>query len=247
MDKAYYKEYYHFERENWWFVVRYKIINYFLNKYLTNKSKIKILNIGVATGYSTELLMKYGEVVSLEYDKDCCKFISEKLNIEVIHGSITSLPFEDESFDLVCAFDVIEHVEDDELGVQEIRRVCKKNGLVFITVPAFMSLWSRHDEINFHFRRYKKNQILQLFNKLQIIHKTYFNSFLFLPIYFFRTIINLFPNFKKNATGSDFSIFPKESFINSIFKAIFNIEFYLLKFMIFPFGVSFLFIGKKNN
>ncbi len=245
MNKDYYKEYYHFERENWWFVVRYKIIDYFLGRNLKGKKDLKILNIGVATGYSTELLSKYGDVTSVEYDKDCCRFTSEMLGIDIINASITELPFADESYDLVCAFDVIEHVEDDKLGVAEMNRVTKKGGLNFITVPAFMSLWSRHDEVNFHFRRYKKKQILRLFDKLQTVHKTYFNFFLFLPIFIFRSIVNLFPNYKKKDTGSDFSAFSKDSFINKIFKAIFLTEYHLLKSITFPFGVSFLYIGKK--
>jgi len=55
-------------------------------------------------------------------------------------------------FDLVFALDVIEHVDDDKTSVNEMYRVCKSNGNVFITVPAFMSLWSEHDEVNQHKR-----------------------------------------------------------------------------------------------
>src|SRR5688572_26761955 len=110
MNKEYYREYYDYERYNWWFKVRYRIIDYFLKKYLPIRDNIRILNIGVATGRSTEILMKYGDVTSLEYDAECCEFTRDVLQIEVIQGSILELPFSDKQFDIVCAFDVIEHV-----------------------------------------------------------------------------------------------------------------------------------------
>ena len=246
MNKDYYKEYYHYERENWWFRVRYQIIDHFLGKYLEGKQNLKILNIGVATGHSTEILMKYGDVKSIEYDSDCCKFTREMLNIEIIEGSITALPFSDQAFDVVCALDVLEHIEDEKLAVSEITRVCKKNGNVFITVPTFMSLWSRHDEVNFHFRRYRKKQILTLFSKYKNLHSTYFNTFLFPPILLFRSITRLFPNFRKADTGSDFSVLSKKSFLNKIFYWIFKLEYQTLKIIKYPFGVSYLYVGRKQ-
>lgn len=246
MNKDYYKEYYYYERENWWFKVRYRIIDYFLGKHITNRENLRILNIGVATGHSTEILMKYGDVKSLEYDSDCCKFTREMLNIEIIEGSIKALPFSNEEFDVVCAFDVLEHIDDDKLAVSEIRRVCKKNGLVFITVPAFMTLWSRHDEINFHFRRYRKKQILNLFGNFRNLHHTYFNTFLFLPIFIFRSITRLFPDFRKTETGSDFSVLPKKSILNKFFFTLFNLEYQTLKIVKYPFGVSYLYVGQKH-
>jgi len=91
------------------------------------------------------MLEKFGDVTSIEYDEDCCQFLNEVLHIPALQGSITELEFEDNSFDLVCAFDVIEHVEDDSKAASEMLRVCKKDGLVFATVPAFMLLWSEHD------------------------------------------------------------------------------------------------------
>ena len=71
------------------------------------------------------MLSKFGEVTSLEYDKYCCEFLKEKTGIEAINASLTELPFSDNSFDLVCAFDVIEHIEDHEKAVDEIFRVLK--------------------------------------------------------------------------------------------------------------------------
>ena len=195
-------------------------------------------------------LVAFGKVTSIEYDKFCCEFASEKTGLEIINGSITELSFSDNSFDLVCAFDVIEHVEDDQLAVNELKRVTKKDALVLITVPAFMSLWSHHDVINHHYKRYKINEINQLFdsdNNGNKVFDTYFNSLLFLPIYFFRKVSNLLKlGQKRKGSGSDFEAF-KPGVLNTILYKIMYFESGIINKKIkFPFGVSILYNWKKN-
>ena len=242
MDKDYYIEYYTLEREHWWFVVRGKIIMQRLAKELPTNRPLKILNVGVATGHTTELLSQFGEVTSLEYDKECRDFTMERMGIDIVHGSILELPFEDNQFDLVCAFDVIEHIEDDQLGVNEMKRVCKSGGHVCVTVPAFMSIWSHHDVVNHHFRRYLKKEVVNLFEEPggKIRYKNYFNSLLFTPIWAFRKLSRLKPrkDTEENA-GSDFSVTSIHSLPNKIAGLIFNIERAMLNMGIkFPVGVS---------
>lgn len=255
MDHQYYKEYYDLERNHWWFVAREKIITNYIEKLLRDEKlqgkSLKILNIGCGPGRSSEYLSKFGEVISIEYDKFCCEFASQKTGLEIIHGSITELPFEDESFDLVCAFDVIEHVEDDTLAVSEMKRVAKKEAILLITVPAYMSLWSHHDVINHHFRRYKLPQIKKLFTKNEdgkMIYTSYFNFFLFPPIYAFRQMSNLLKSGKKRkGSGSDFEAF-KPGMLNSFLFRIMHFERKFINSSIkLPFGVSILFSWKKIN
>ncbi|MEM6804159.1 MAG: class I SAM-dependent methyltransferase [Bacteroidota bacterium] len=248
MDKGYYAQYYEYERSHWWFKVRAKILMEKVAQLTQGrKDEVKILNIGVATGRTTELLNKYGSVTSVEYDEDCCQFLREELNIDAINASITELPFENDSFDLVCAFDVIEHVEDDQLSVDEMVRVCKEEGSVFVTVPAFMDLWSEHDEINHHQRRYLRPRLVNLFKeKSGKVSSTYFNTLLFIPIYVVRSIFKLFPKLrgKSSEAQSDFEVM-ESKMLNSILYVIFSIEKYLLRFMKFPFGVSILLTFKR--
>ena len=214
MQNDYYKEYYDLERKHWWFVAREKIIVNYIKKMIKqkflNSDDLKILNVGCGPGRSSQYLASFGEVTSIEHDKECCEFASEKTGLTIINGSITDLPFQAESFDLVCAFDVIEHVEDDQLAITEMKRVAKNEGILLITVPAFMGVWSHHDVINHHFRRYKLPQIRKLFlkdNNGLMIFSSYFNTFLFPPIYFFRIISNWFNSGeKRNGSGSDSTV-----------------------------------------
>lgn len=255
MKHEYYKEYYELERNHWWFKARERIIVNYI-KELVNKNKLplenlKILNVGCGPGRSSEYLSEFGKVTSIEYDEFCCEFAKEQTGLDIINGSITELPFEDNTFDLVCAFDVIEHVEDDQLAVNELKRVTKKEGLVLITVPAFMSLWSHHDVINHHFKRYKENEIKALFKKTnngEEVFSSYFNFFLFLPIYFFRKVSNLLKlGEKREGAGSDFESF-NNGFLNKILYKIMCFERHFIKRKIsLPVGVSFLYIWQLKK
>ncbi|MFZ4797650.1 MAG: class I SAM-dependent methyltransferase [Bacteroidia bacterium] len=249
MTPEYYKEYFQLERSNWWFTARLEILKSQIELLFPNRTDLKILNIGVATGATSVMLEQFGNVKSIEYDEICFNFVKENLKIDIEQGTILDLKFAENSFDLVCAFDVVEHVENDQLAVNEMIRVCKKNGFVFVTVPAFMQLWSKHDEVNYHFKRYVSNTLNPLFNNElgTVFYSSYFNSILFIPIYLVRIISNKFPElFKRDGSGSDHSMF-ELGFLNKVLYTIFYAENFLLKRKIkLPFGVSLMLSFKKK-
>jgi SAM-dependent methyltransferase len=248
MDKQYYKEYYEIERNHWWFKARSEILSSFICHQIARERPLRILNVGVATGASSVMLKAFGEVSSLEYEQDCIDFIKEIVPISVIQGSILELPYADCSFDLVCAFDVIEHVENDELAVQELVRVCRKGGSVLVTVPALMSLWSEHDEINHHFRRYRLKAFKQLFTvkEGEIVFSTYFNTLLFIPIFIARKISSVVRDRNKKVQ-SDFEKY-KSGLGSKILYGILKTERYFLNSSVsLPIGVSALLYWRKND
>lgn len=248
MDKIAKDQYFDAERTHWWFVVRALIIEDLVKRKIWQGETLKILNIGCGTGRTSEILEKFGTVKSVEYDHDLYEICKNKIQIDIIKGSITDLPFAENTFDMVCAFDVIEHVEDDQKAVNEMFRVCKPNGHLYILVPAFQSLWSEHDVLSHHFRRYKYKSLKRLFNNLggQEIYTTYFNTLLFFPIYFIRIIKNKINLKSKHVIDkTDVDLF-KNSRLNVIFELIFSFERKLLNFFTFPFGVSIALIWKKK-
>lgn len=250
MDKTFYKEYYTLERKHWWFRVRSEIIEDYIRRVIYKGEPLKILNIGVATGATSDLLSKFGDVTSLEYDEECCDFLRDELKMEVINGSILELPFKENEFDLVCAFDVIEHVEDDALGIVEMKRVSKTNGSIFVSVPALNVLWSQHDEVNHHHRRYTLKGLRNVFTESKggkEEFSSYFNSLLFLPIFAVRMVSKLLPKRKNESnSGSDFSIVGNKT-LSSILYKLFKLEYYWLKKRTFPIGVSILYHWRKEN
>jgi len=211
---------------------------------------ISILNVGAATFKSSEMLSQFGLVTSLEYDKDCCEFVTKSLNQEIINGSATELEFENDSFDLVCAFDVLEHIENDKLALEEIHRVTKPTGYIFLTVPAYNFLWSPHDVINHHYRRYNSASLRELNSiiekKSEILKVSFFNSILFPVIYISRKLSNFFHD-KSKPIKSDCEKFNGDGVFNSILRNIFSFEKYLLRLTTLPFGVSMLLIEKKKD
>lgn len=248
MQKDYYQQYYKLEREHWWFQVRGEIILEHIESISKDFSgRLKILNIGVATGHTSTLLSKIGEVKSVEYDKECYEFTRQLPDMDIINASITELPFADETFDLVCAFDVVEHIADDVKAVSEMNRVCKKGGKLCVTVPAFMLLWSEHDIINHHERRYTKPQLSALFTDNELIFSTYFNFLLFLPIAAFRILKTAISGKPKVEDAQSDFMHLEQNIFTKLTRLIFAIEKPFLRNRIkFPFGVSILLSAKKK-
>jgi SAM-dependent methyltransferase len=241
MDSEYLSRYYELERNHWWFRVRERIILQQLGRPSPGSAPQSILNLGVATGRTSEMLEPFGRVTSVEIDPSACQFLREKLKMEVIEASVTALPFPDQSFDSICAFDVLEHVEDDRLAIQELKRVCKKGGKLYLTVPALSFLWSDHDRINHHYRRYTAKGLKRLVSEeFTVQYISYFNTVLFLPIAAWRIFRKM--GSSKNPPRSDFERkgILSNVFLDRVWAGLFNLELVLLRHLRFPFGVSII-------
>jgi len=79
---------------------------------------------------------------------------------KVVLGKVTCLPFADSSFDLVCAFDIIEHVDDDEGALSEVSRTVKPGGAILVSIPLHAALWTSFDDFVGHKRRYDPEELL---------------------------------------------------------------------------------------
>jgi ubiquinone/menaquinone biosynthesis C-methylase UbiE len=245
MNSAFVAAYSRFERTHWWFVVRRRIIAQTLSLHTPNAAGYKILNVGAAAGFSSEWLSRFGTVTSVENEAGFLEYL-HKSGIGVVDASADVLPFTDASFDLVCAFDVLEHIRDDEKALQELFRVCKPGGFVCITVPAFAGLWSVHDEVNGHQRRYVRDTLRPKVVAAGFIdsYSTYFNTLLFLPIALVRKLQRLFRS-TASESESDFSYYSAPPLLNKVLQKIFGLEIRWLKRHSFPFGVSLLLLAEK--
>ena len=141
------------EAKHWWYVGKRKIVSGLLEKFISKKDN-RILDIGCGTGIVLKMLNKYGLASGLDISQDALSFCKERGLNSLFLGSATSLPFSDETFSLVTALDILEHIEDDTLALREIRRVLKKGGLAIINIPAFPNVCSSHDISLGHKRRY---------------------------------------------------------------------------------------------
>ncbi|MBN9414744.1 hypothetical protein ABS71_07600 [bacterium SCN 62-11] len=246
MDPRLAREYKDHEEKHWWFRVREQIIVRSLRSRLGRTEGLRILDVGSGGGGTSKALAALGEVTCVEPSPELYEALRQTSAFPVVHGSILDLPFGDDEFDLVCAFDVVEHVDQHEQAAAELARVCKPGGMVAITVPAFQSLWSHHDEINHHFRRYRSRQLTRLFcPPLQLRYSTYFNTLLFAPIWLFRRLSGFFPKRSgQESSGSDFSVLP-HPLVSAFFYQLFALELFWLPRHSFAFGVSLLQLYSK--
>ena len=156
-------------------------------------------------------------------------------------GDVCAIPFADDSFDLVVATDIVEHVDDDGAALAEIARVLKPEGSVLLTVPAFESLWGLQDDVSQHKRRYRAAQLLAVVGAARLVPKRwyYFNFLLFLPIWLARQIIRIFriPLASENQLSTPT--------VNLILNTVFRLDVDLAPKLNIPFGVSFLTIASK--
>lgn len=246
MDQEYSTQYFELEKSHWWFVARKEILRDSLQSVIHHipkqNNERQILNIGVAGGETSLMLSEFGNVTSVEFDEKICREL-HKRNIPIVQADMTKLPFENNRFDIVAAFDVVEHIEKDQLAILEAIRVTKKGGLTFMTVPALNSLWSNHDEVNHHFRRYTLGSFNQLFRTQQLIFTSYFNFLLFPVIAGIRLVQRFLK--KPNELKSDFES-NKTSWTNGLLKKIFESEKHVLNRNIrLPIGISIMTIYRK--
>jgi len=248
MEEFAYKEIFLNEEKYWWFLGTRNLIFSQIELFLNENRDLKILDVGCGTGIVIEKLKKYGEVFGLDKSDSAIEFCKKRGLQNIVSGYATELPFNNDTFNLVTALDVLEHIGEDNKALSEIKRVLKKDGIAIITVPAFDFLWSSHDIALHHFRRYKlenfRNNILN-FN-FKILKISYYNFFLFGFIFVFRLLKKIFTKpQRKEELKTD--IINVNKYINRFLISIFKIESNLLKKVNFPFGVSIISIIKKED
>lgn len=180
MDESLYWKFLEVERAHWWFVARRQILLALFRHYLPQGGSI--LDVGCATGYFIEGAQGGFDAWGIDPSPIAVKICRDRGLKQVVQGSTDDFSaVADKRFDAVGFFDVIEHVDDDLSALKNAREVLTEQGLVLITVPAHMWLWSEHDVINEHKRRYVKHQLRELLHQtdFHIEQLTYFNSYLF--------------------------------------------------------------------
>jgi len=249
----YYDQYYELEDNYWWFVgmrhIFRRCIKNMLKDYRTDKEDIRILDIGCGPGRMIMDLEDFGNVVGVDNKMKPLESCKRRGINKLVLGNGVKLPFKDKSLDLVTSFNVIEHIDDDSGFIREINRVVKDNGWIIISTAAYNFLWSQHDVVNEHKRRYIKRGLKNIIGKHCDIKKiSYLNCFLFPFIWVGIKVVNLL-NSNSNNTSCNAScgFYPVPHFLNKILASILWVESVLLQKLNFPFGVSLLCIAKKSK
>jgi SAM-dependent methyltransferase len=238
MDRNYELQTHQAEDRHWWYRGRRRVLDAVISG-LALGPQTRILDAGCGSGRNMLDLARYGEVTGIELSDTSVALACERHTGEVLQGSILDMPFTTDSFDLAVCLDVVEHLQDDRQALSELRRVVAPGGSLLVTVPAYERLWSTHDEINHHHRRYNRRTLLQAAEDAgwKCSLTTHFNSLL-LPI---AALLRALDRLHTNTAESSLDLWIPPAPINSLLQLPLNLEADLIKRGLhIPAGLSLL-------
>lgn len=228
------------EQSFWWYVARRKIISSTMRKMKVTKGNI--LELGSGTGGNLPFLSLFGSYTGIEKEQIAIKYA--KTNFpegKFVQGDLPEiLNIISEKYDTIVLLDVLEHIKDDLDTLKSTVQLLKNDGMVIMTMPAFPFLWSNHDEVHHHYRRYTKKALFNLCKEsgYEIKYHSYFNFLLFplvVSIRFFKKVFKIKSSDDK----------PTSKIINNVLIKIFGFEANLIPRLKLPFGLSHIIILKK--
>lgn len=233
------------EQSHWWHIGRRKIIAGFVEEICRRVTdrRPRILDVGCGTGANLVMLSKYGDAEGVDVSEDALAFCRERGLDKVRLGAGEELPYDDGTFDLVTALDVVEHMDDDLAGLKEMRRVLRTGGRVLLFVPTFMFLWGLQDDVSNHRRRYRLPELRRVLEEagFEVERTTYANITFFFPILLIRQLMRVTGIKAESENNINVSAF------NGVLGSLFGVESWFLRYMNFPFGVSGLCVARVKN
>jgi SAM-dependent methyltransferase len=211
MDRDYELQTHRAEDRHWWYRGRRSVLERVVDD-LRLPARARILDAGCGSGRNMVDLARHGAVTGIELSGTSVALARERDSGDVVEGSVLEMPFEADAFDLAASLDVIEHLEDDLRALRELRRVVAPGGSLLVTVPAYQWLWSGHDEINHHHRRYTRRSLQRIGEQAgwQQVRTTYFNSLL-LPA---AILLRVLDRFSRKTTESSLDLWVPPAPIN---------------------------------
>lgn len=237
---------YEIEETHWWFKARRRLVRRFAERLRAELGRpLRILDVACATAMSFRFLSDLGSIRGLDISTETIEFARKRGIDRIVRGDAQKMPFRDGAFDLVLALDAFEHFPDDVASMSEVTRVLAPGGGLICTVPAFMALWSPHDDSFHHLRRYTRGELKRKLEGrgLRVERLSYYSMFLAPPLFVFRRLRRLLG--KNKPATSDFHVkIPR--LVESGMESLMGIEAGLLKSFDMPFGASLIGFSRKG-
>lgn len=234
MERIVYDRMAEFDEHHWWYRARRDILAALIRRRIALPADARILEIGCGTGHNLMMLRQFGRADAIEIDGAARDIASRRLGHAVLDAPLPALTgIAERTYDLVAILDVLEHVEEDRAALESIARRLKPGGRILVTVPAHPWMWSAHDVVNHHKRRYTKRTLRAVIAAagLRADFVSSFNSLLF-PL---AAAARLAGRVTGKEDGDD-RLPPAP--VNALFERIFGLERYAIGRLPFPPGVS---------
>jgi SAM-dependent methyltransferase len=241
-----YEKMFKLEEKYWWFVGKWRLMSFLLeSSNLTEDARI--LDVGCGCGLGLSRLSRYGTVVGVDKQPEALRYCRSRLSsASLVRASAELLPFKRETFDLIVALDLLEHLDDDGAFLRELLYLCKPKAKVMISVPCYQILFSEHDKALHHKRRYSRSGISNkaLDAGFTVIRATFFNMVLFLPIAVVRVLKKPLSNRGQPKSDSYFGVGTAS---NRLLAAILRFEARLCRGLNLPFGLSLYMVLERTE
>ena len=220
MEREVYEAMAEHDERHWWYRARRQVVAELIRRKVPLPKDVKLLEIGCGTGHNLPMLGEFGQVDALEVDPIARGMAEKRLGRTVLSSPLPALEgVPDDTYDMVAALDVVEHIPDDKAALEGISRVLKPGGKLLMTVPAHQWMWSAHDVVNHHQRRYSKRDFKRLVNEspLKLESIGYLNSLLF-PLALAQRLAS------KLTGNEDANLAPPAEPINQVLERVFALE-----------------------
>jgi SAM-dependent methyltransferase len=169
------------EERHWWYRGRRRIVGAEIER-IAPRSQGRTLDAGCGSGRMLDELARFGRPFGVDIDAGSVERARARGH-QALLASVSEMPFDDGMFSITTCLDVVEHLDDDRAALRELLRVTEPGGTLVVTVPAYQALWSRHDEVNQHRRRYDSSSLAVVATDAgwTVERSTYFNSVLLPP------------------------------------------------------------------
>lgn len=234
MERAVFDRMAEHDRDHWWFTARRDILSDLIGRAVPLPPRPRLLEVGCGTGHNFDMLRRFGELDATEIDAPAREMASVRLGRAVGGAALPELPgVPDARYHLVALLDVLEHVADDVGALRGIERTLAPDGRILLTVPANPWMWSAHDEVHHHHRRYTADTLRAIVAKagLHVELLSHFNSLLY-PVAAAARLAGK----ARGKTTSDDGMPPPA--VNGALAGIFGLERHLVGRVPLPFGVS---------
>lgn len=234
MERVIYDRMAELDELHWWYRARREVLGALIRRTVELPPNAKALEVGCGTGHNLKMLGRFGEVDGIEIDPQARALAEKRAGRAIGAAPLPDLPGVPRgAYHLVAALDVVEHIDDDRAAIAVLAACLRPGGNLLVTVPAHQWMWSTHDELNHHKRRYSKRALQRLIDESPLRLKSigYFNSLLF-PLAAAARLAGKIAG----KQGSDDSLPPKP--VNYVFERCFAAERFLIGTVPLPPGLS---------